>query len=154
MVFCRGELLAQQISKFSPMSICEALAIEKRVFADGPASRKEAEALFAVCSTFEAEDTAWRVSFVQAMTDHLLGQGQQYGFLEFDGESWLYDQLSMINPVPELIAFELMKSVISHAENASEQLVSFALSCTLGCLRKTSVDMTPHKVKTAQRAKQ
>ncbi|VAV97609.1 hypothetical protein MNBD_ALPHA06-2251, partial [hydrothermal vent metagenome] len=38
---CRGELLSQQISEFFPLSVSEGLAVQRRVFADGPATRQE-----------------------------------------------------------------------------------------------------------------
>jgi len=145
MAFCRGELLAQQISKFSPMSICEAFAVQRRVFADGPADRAEAEVLFGVCSTFEPNDSAWKCAFTKTITDHLLGQGQQYGFLEFDGEEWLMEMLSAANGLHQTIVFELMKCVVETAQNASEELARFALSCTLQCLREPAAQFSQEK---------
>jgi len=128
---CRGELLGQQISKFSPMSIAEGLAVQRRVFADGVANRAEAEILFDVCGSFPKSDCAWKQAFVTAITDHLLGQGEEYGFLEFDAEDWLIDMVSNESQSHAVVNFEVLQSVISQAKNASTRLTRFGLSTTL-----------------------
>ncbi len=133
MQVCRGQLLAQQISEFSPMSISEALAVERRVFAGGPANRDEAEALFDACATFEKSDCAWKRAFVAAVTDHLLGQGDTYGFLEFDGEDWLIDMASDEGAAEESTNFELLQSVLENSKNASMRLGRFGLSIAMKC---------------------
>ncbi|MBL4616571.1 MAG: hypothetical protein JKY46_02665 [Robiginitomaculum sp.] len=128
---CRGELLGQQISKFSPMSISEGLAVQRRVFAAGVASRSEAEILFDVCGSFPKSDCAWKQAFVTAITDHLLGQGEEYGFLEFDAEDWLIDMVSNDSQSHAMVNFEVLQSVLAKAKNASTRLAGFGLSAAL-----------------------
>lgn len=131
MEVCRGELLGQQISKFSPMSISEGLAVQRRVFVDGIANRAEAEILFDVCGSFPKSDCAWKQAFITAITDHLLGQGDEYGFLEFDAEAWLIDMISNDEQSHAVVNFEVLQSVLAKAKNASTRLASFGLSATL-----------------------
>lgn len=128
---CRGELLAQQISKFSPLSICEALAVQRRVFAAGPPNRAEADILFDVCGSFPKTDCAWKCAFVQAITDHVLGQGEHYGLLEFDSEDWLMDRVSNDQDSAGKVNFELLQSILQNAQNASTRLAIFALRTTV-----------------------
>ncbi len=130
---CRGELLAQQISKFSPMSVCEALAVQRRIFSDGPATRAEAETLFTVGATFEKNDQAWKRAFVETVTDHLLGQSGEYGFLEFDGEEWLIDMISDEGVANDSANFELLQSVLELAQNATMRLGRLGLFAALKC---------------------
>ncbi|MBL4595128.1 MAG: hypothetical protein JKX99_00985 [Robiginitomaculum sp.] len=130
---CRGELLAQQISKFSPMSGTEALSVQRRVFADGPATRAEAEALFRECASFDRTDTAWRQVFVEAVCDHLLGQNAEYGVLEFDGEDWLIDTISNGGLSHDSANFELLQAVLERAKNASMRLGRVGLFSALKC---------------------
>ena len=130
---CRGALLAQQISKFSPMSGTEALSVQRRVFADGPATRAEAEALFRECASFDRTDTAWRRVFVEAVCDHLLGQNSEYGMFEFDGEDWLIDTISNEGLSHDNANFELLQTVLERAKNASMRLGRVGLFSALKC---------------------
>lgn len=131
MVECRGALLVQEISKFSPMSMAEARAVAHRVFADGPASRDEAEEVFMACSAFEPGDMAWRTAAVETICDSVLGQGEEYGFLEFDGEDWLIDWLSDDSAVCESMRVDILNTVLEKAENATMRLGKFGLFSAL-----------------------
>jgi hypothetical protein len=133
MATCRGQHLALQISKFSPMSISEALSLQRAIFTAGPASREEAEAMFDACSVFEKSDTAWKCAFVETITDHVLGQGEEYGFLEFDAEDWLIDLMSDDGVADESVNFELLQSILEKAKNASMRLGRFGLFSAMNC---------------------
>ncbi|MCF6292625.1 MAG: hypothetical protein L3J04_04435 [Robiginitomaculum sp.] len=113
------------------MSISEGLAVQRRVFAAGVANRSEAEILFDVCGSFPKSDCAWKRAFVTAITDYLLGQGEEYGFLEFDAEDWLIDMISNDDQSHAVVNFEVLQSVLAKAKNASTRLASFGLSITL-----------------------
>lgn len=131
MAECRGAQLVQEISRFSPMSVAEARAVAHRVFVKGPASRDEAEAVFLACSAFEPGDMAWRSAAVDTICDSALGQGEVYGFLEFDGEDWLVDWLSDDSVADEGLRFEILTTVLDNAENATMRLGRFGLFSAL-----------------------
>lgn len=128
---CRGAQLAQEISRFSPMSMAEARAVQHRIFANGPASRAEAENIFMACNVFEAGDAAWKVAVVETICDSALGQGEEYGHLEFDGEDWLIDWLSDDSVSDEGLRFDILQAVLDRAENATMRLGRFGLFAAL-----------------------
>ena len=133
----RAEILIEQYSKFSPMSANEARAMARKVFCDGAASRGEAEALYRACVLFDDNDLAWRHMTIELISDYLLGQGQEYGFLEFDAEDWLIALCNedRSNEKLALFNFELVHAVLDAAQNASLHLGQFGLGLTLACMR-------------------
>ncbi|MDQ7018721.1 MAG: hypothetical protein Q9M33_06105 [Robiginitomaculum sp.] len=144
----RADKLIEQYGKFSPMSMNEAGALAKKMFADTPASREEAEILLGACGLFEPNDRGWRHLVSQEIRRHLLDHEEAAGTLPDGAEDWLIATLATLQ-VPSAITLELVQSIMLGADNATQRLGRIGLRSALTCMKSAAREEAQHQASTA-----
>ena len=69
----------------------EVKQLRERLYADGSIDREEAELLFKLndATSGKSNDASWQSFFVEALTDHVLGDKSSPGALDDDEAKWL-----------------------------------------------------------------
>lgn len=94
---------------------------------DAHISRDEAEALFSLNDSCEAEDEQWSLFFVEGITDYLINEVEPKGYLTSANADWLIDRISRDGLIKSPSELELLISVLDNARWSPESLVKFAL---------------------------
>lgn len=81
--------LTERLSADARITAEEALDLRRAIFPDGVISREEAEVLISLEAKVANTDTEWAQTFVEALTDHMLGAGQYPGHVTDADVSWL-----------------------------------------------------------------
>ncbi|PHS25500.1 MAG: hypothetical protein COA84_07760 [Robiginitomaculum sp.] len=131
----RADTLIEDYGKFTPMSMNEAGALAHRVFADGAASREEAEILLGACSLFDESDLGWRHVVSQEIQRHVLDDGQ----MRAGAEDWLIATLASLQ-TPQSISLDLVQGVMLAADNATAKLGQIGLRSALSCMKAVAND--------------
>jgi hypothetical protein len=139
-----ADKLIEHYGKFSPMSVNEAGALARKIFAEGPANREGAEILLGACSLFEDHDLGWRHIISQEVRRHILDDGN---VIE-GAEDWLIATLSTVQVKPS-ITLELVQSIMLGADNATQRLGRIGLRSALACMQSVARDETQRQANTA-----
>lgn len=118
------QTLADQLAADKTISADEALELRKAVFPDGVVSREEAEMLIALAARVANSDEAWSHAFVEAITDHVLAQGEYPGHVDEATVSWLTTRLGKEGPRETEI--EAVLKILERAESTPDYLSGFA----------------------------
>ena len=144
----RADALIEHYGKFAPLSVHEATALAGRMFADGPATREEAQVLLGACALFGASEHGWRQIVVDQVTRCLVQDGTP-GRLETGAEDWLIAVLADCAGQSNETALELVRAIMQAAENASERLGRIGLRAALASLRAVAPRAAMSKTATA-----
>jgi len=139
----RADALIEDYGKFSPMSLNEAGALAHRVFADGAASREEAEILLGACSLFEETDFGWHHIISQEIQRYVLNDGG----MRQGAEDWLIATLASLQ-TPQSISLDLIQGVMLAADNATAKLGQIGLRSALSCMKAVANDTQALPAKT------
>lgn len=105
----------------------DVIALRREIFADGIVSPGEAEALFALHGACSEHCDAWRVFFLEALTDYLVHQETPAGHVSQQNADWLVAATSKDGVVRTPLELELLVTVLDKAQSSPSNLSAFAL---------------------------
>jgi len=117
--------LAARIAADGRVSEDEALMLRMQVFPDGIVTRSEAETLVRLNAVVSGEGDAWRATFVEALTDHVLYAGEPIGILDESAAQWLEGVLVSDAPLRRDLEVELLVRVLERAESTPAGFQAF-----------------------------
>ncbi len=101
--------------------------LRKTYYDDGQISAGEADALFDLNDSCEAQDTSWVDCFVEMLTDYVVNQAEPEGYVTAENAEWLWAKVSQDGKVDSKTELELLINVLDKARWSPQSLVKLAL---------------------------
>jgi hypothetical protein len=123
------EELAKEIIADGIVDNDEVKGIRERIYADGVIDREEADFLFSINDAVSGNNNvpAWKDLFVEAITNHVLGDEVSPGEVDDDETDYLIEKIEGDGRVDD-IELELLVNIAVNAKSTTEKLQQFILS--------------------------
>jgi hypothetical protein len=105
----------------------DVLSLRRVMYADGIASRNEAESLFALNNSCSDRCDEWTEFMVEMVCDYIVNQEKPAGYITENNADWLVAMISRDGIVDSVAELEMLIKVLEKATSSPESLSVFAL---------------------------
>ena len=132
--------LASEILEDGVIDANEVQRIRERIYADKIIDREEADFMFKLNDAASAADNdpSWKELFVQALTDHVIGDEESPGVVDAHETAYLIEKIKSDDKVDD-VELALLVNIIAVAQKCHESLNSFCLESLKGAVLEDGI---------------
>jgi len=120
--------LAEQVAADGAIAPEEILSLRRAGWTDGHIQPEEAEAIFAINDRVAEPSIEWSDFFVEALSEFLVNGCEPRGYVSDGQGDWLIARIDHNGKLDSMTELELLVKVLERAQNAPDQLKSYALA--------------------------
>jgi hypothetical protein len=104
----------------------------------------EVKQLFGLAGANLESCEEWRIFFVEALSDYLIGQVEPRGYLSEGNADWLMSAIRRDGSTPSALELELIVSLLEKSRQSPAELAAFALACVRDRVLSAPAGEKPH----------